>query len=394
MGKVTRKAKANAGFSLTPLQGQRFHIDPHDAKTFLKLLDPIAGAFCFSWYPEKGTSTPLNNQLTGLDATYRTAPFDEELAYLLGVLNGHQRAIYVCMNVLGARNTRTDDNVAKVRAIFADFDNGLPDRPFPIKPTCIVHTSNDQGTKKGRYQAFWRVEGVSLQEFNVIEARLVAEWGADPNSVNLSRIQRLPGYWHQKHGVPHLVRIVEENDVTYMRKQILKAFPPIAREARQQNGKENRLSTSTKLRLTPKCKDKRGRASRTFDEDVNVDALRSALAHLAATPHPSSKHAATYSDDYDTWVRFGLAIKRGLGDDGFALWDEWARMSNRYPGEAESRAKWDRSFDTDARSGDRAVTVGTIYHCAKRHGWCFTRHMVASSLAKAMQIFRTQRGQQ
>ncbi len=379
----------------SPGESRVFDVSTDEARRFLKLLDARALVFNFSWYREKGTNTAIQGRLAEVDATYRTAPFDDDFALLLGALNGHQRAIYVCMNVLGANNgsdARTDDNIAKVRAIFADFDDGLPDEPFPLKPTCLVHTSNDLETGAPRYQAFWCVEGVSLEEFDPIEARLVADWRADPNSVNLSRIQRLPGYWHQKHGMPHLVSIVEEQDVTYSRKQILKAFPPMRDGT---TARENRAAKLTDPAGPPSIKLKARNHSGISAPQVEVDvgALRSALAHLAATPHPSSKLSRTYSDNYETWMQFGLAIKRSLGDAGFAIWDEWARTCSRYPGIAESRAKWDHGFDIDARSGDDAITVGTIFHCAKRHGWSFTKYKVASSLSQTFNTYRAHGGQ-
>ena len=357
-----------------------------EAARFLRLLDARAMVFNFSWYPEKGTKTPLQGRLGELDATYRNARFDNDFAELLALLNGYQRAIYVCMNVLGAKNgsdTRTDDNVAKARAIFADFDEGLPAKPFPIKPTCLVHTSNDIGTGGARYQAFWRVKDLSLQEFDAIEARLVEDWGADPNSVNASRIQRLPGYWHQKHGVPHLVSIVEENDVTCTRDQIVKAFPPLLHlPAVKQKGSVAAVHAS-KRRPRNSCRDMTRGSSTASDDIVDVAALSAALAHLARTPHPNSKHSETYADDYDAWVLFGLAIKRALGDDGFEIWDEWARTSSRYPGAPESQAKWD-GFDIDARSGNKAITVGSIFFAAKRHGWSGVGYRINDKLARVL----------
>lgn len=361
----------------------KYWFDTGQASRFLQLLDPRALVFNFSWYSEKGTRTKLPKALAGGDATYRNAPYDKDFAYFLALFNGHQRAIYVCMNVLGAKNgseARTDENVARVRAIFADFDEGLPKKKFPIKPTCLVHTSNDAETGIARYQAFWRVSGVSLEEFDSIEARLVADWGADPNSVNLSRIQRLPGYWHQKHGVPHLVSIVDESDRTYSCDEIAKAFPPTIAEP-----KADRKSTTSKL--SERQGETRKQANRANGQasgrNVDVAALRSALAHLAHTKHPNAQHGETYADDYDAWVRFGLAIKRALGDDGFEVWDEWARTSKRHPGRSETQAKWD-SFDVNARSDDRAITLGSIFHAAQRHGWSRVKFSAQEKLARVL----------
>jgi putative DNA primase/helicase len=64
---------------------------------------------------------------------------------------------------------------------------------------------------------------------------------------------------------------------------------------------------------------------------------------------------------HDTWVKMGMALKAGLGDAGFALWDKWSARGRKYqPGEC--RKRWD-SFN---RSG---VTLGTLYHHAAAVGW-------------------------
>ena len=76
--------------------------------------------------------------------------------------------------------------------------------------------------------------------------------------------------------------------------------------------------------------------------------------------------AALYSispDDRDTWVQVGMAIKSELGDGGFDLWDSWSRQSDRYKA-ADARAVW-RSIKQ--RNG--GITIGTLYHTAKEHGW-------------------------
>ncbi len=77
-------------------------------------------------------------------------------------------------------------------------------------------------------------------------------------------------------------------------------------------------------------------------------------------------HAALYSispEDRETWVEVGMALKSELGEAGFALWDGWSRQSDRYKA-ADARAVW-RSIKQ--RNG--GITIGTLYHMAKEHGW-------------------------
>lgn len=87
------------------------------------------------------------------------------------------------------------------------------------------------------------------------------------------------------------------------------------------------------------------------DAQTGDDAeARSALSHVSA-------------DDYDCWFRVGLILKRCFGETGFALWDEWSRSSAKYPGEADSREKW------DGIEPDGSLGIGTLFHMAQQCGW-------------------------
>jgi hypothetical protein len=44
--------------------------------------------------------------------------------------------------------------------------------------------------------------------------------------------------------------------------------------------------------------------------------------------------------DYDDWLHIGAAVCDALGDDGFELWDEWSRGSDKYPGPEAMDHKW------------------------------------------------------
>ena len=67
------------------------------------------------------------------------------------------------------------------------------------------------------------------------------------------------------------------------------------------------------------------------------------------------------SDDRDTWLRVGSALKTEMGDAGFPLWDSWSRVSERYIA---------RDMNTQWRSlRPGRVRMATIYWLARRHGW-------------------------
>ena len=75
--------------------------------------------------------------------------------------------------------------------------------------------------------------------------------------------------------------------------------------------------------------------------------------------------AALYSipaDDRETWVQIGMAIKSELGEPGFHVWDRWSRQSESYKA-PDAKAVW-RSIKANG-----GITIRTLYHEAKAHGW-------------------------
>lgn len=72
------------------------------------------------------------------------------------------------------------------------------------------------------------------------------------------------------------------------------------------------------------------------------------------------------------WVKFGMAIKSGHGEDGWEIFHEWSMQSQaKYLGEADCRITWD-SFKTDG-----GINIATLYHAANLatggKGFCVTK---------------------
>jgi putative DNA primase/helicase len=87
---------------------------------------------------------------------------------------------------------------------------------------------------------------------------------------------------------------------------------------------------------------------------ANLETIRAALHQVPA-------------HDRDTWVRMGMAIKSELGEDGFDLWDEWSRQDESYR-ERDARSVW------KSISANGEVTISTLFHEAKRHGYKVDGH--------------------
>ncbi|HEX5310299.1 DUF927 domain-containing protein [Aquabacterium sp.] len=66
----------------------------------------------------------------------------------------------------------------------------------------------------------------------------------------------------------------------------------------------------------------------------------------------------------EEWARVGMAIKSEMGADGLSLFDNWSQGSERY-NKADTRDTWQ-----SIKAGGR-VSIGTLFHIAKGHGFKF-----------------------
>lgn len=85
--------------------------------------------------------------------------------------------------------------------------------------------------------------------------------------------------------------------------------------------------------------------------DVSHDDLQDMVRHVADV------------DDYETWVRVGMALHHASGGTALDVWDAWSQQSAKYKAEEMAR-KW-HSFGKSANP----VTLGTLVHYAEQGGW-------------------------
>lgn len=67
-------------------------------------------------------------------------------------------------------------------------------------------------------------------------------------------------------------------------------------------------------------------------------------------------------DDRQTWVRMAMAVRNGLGDDGFDIWNAWSQQAETYR-PADAKEVW-----RSAKTGP-GISLGTLYFEAKREGF-------------------------
>lgn len=85
-----------------------------------------------------------------------------------------------------------------------------------------------------------------------------------------------------------------------------------------------------------------------LDQPISIEDAGTALQYITA-------------DDYDLWIKIGMALKSEFGADGFSLWDKWSQTGDKYD-HREMKAKF-RSF----KPSD--ITIGTLIFHARQNGY-------------------------
>lgn len=73
------------------------------------------------------------------------------------------------------------------------------------------------------------------------------------------------------------------------------------------------------------------------------------------------------SDEYQTWIKVGMALKTEFGDAGWPLWEQWSKTSQKFDADVTEK-KW-ASFHANADGQKQIVTIGSIHKMACDAGW-------------------------
>ena len=82
------------------------------------------------------------------------------------------------------------------------------------------------------------------------------------------------------------------------------------------------------------------------------------------------------ADDYATWVDMAFAVRQGLGDAGFEIWDEWSRSAQNY-NERAARTTW-----RSARASG-GKTLASLFWLAQQHGFDVKASRVPGTITAA-----------
>jgi hypothetical protein len=286
---------------------ERLPPDRREAERFLRLLDPGAIHFTFQTFDDnkervKAGPGPFVRILHGTLAQHWN---------VLAHLNTKGAGIYITVNQTNMRG-RKAENIVRVRCLFVDLDGAPLPRSGPT-PHITVETS------PGHWHVYWRVDGVTLDEFTDKQRTLIALHGGDPVVCDLPRVMRLPGFFHCKRE-PQLVRIVSTSDAP---NYLADDFPTSHVEPRRPG-------------------------ELTADDGYIARAL-------AFVPNADV--------DWGEWRDLGLAIYAATNgsEAGFAMFDAWSKRSGKY--DARDTAQL---WDSLERSPPDRIGAGSIIYKAKQ----------------------------
>ena len=191
--------------------------DLHQARRFLRLLDPEAAEFTFQTFGEGRSKDAAELRCI------RHGSFDK-LAEELVALNNSGTGIFVTVNETDLKG-RKKENITRIRAIWQDDDAGFGGE-FPLKPSIVVETSP---RKFHRYWLFTAHPPMPIEMFDGFMARMIQTYGSDKGAADLTRVMRVPGFFHNKKE-PTLGRLTEATGTRYPFWVLAKAFQPISVE--------------------------------------------------------------------------------------------------------------------------------------------------------------------
>ena len=166
-----------------------------EAQAFLDDLEPD-GQFTFQSFDDRDDDTKPKRRWL-IEVLHGT------LAVLwdrLVDLNRRGAGIFVTINRTDLTG-RKKENIVAVRAVFVDLD-GSPLQPIlecALKPNMVIESS------PGRYHAYWLCRDFPLNEFERTQGALVKRFSGDSNCMDISRVMRMPGFFHRK-GEPVMTR--------------------------------------------------------------------------------------------------------------------------------------------------------------------------------------------
>jgi hypothetical protein len=149
--------------------------------------------------------------------TSREKAASPEFQAWLRYKNANGSDIYIGMNPLKPDAVRrTKEEIDAIRHVYIDLDHSGG------KALQAIHNSNAVPkasfvltSSPDKFQVVWKVEGVTLEEAEVLLHALAREFGGDPAATDATRVLRLPGFANKKYDTDFYVAARRHSGETY-----------------------------------------------------------------------------------------------------------------------------------------------------------------------------------
>jgi len=300
--------------------------DLNQALRFLNTLDPNAEVrSIFEGIPDGFTFQTFSDVRDKKDPAL-TRILHGNLSALskeLLALNKKRAGVFVSINETDMRGRKLA-NITRVRAIWVEDDGGQNTR-LPIEPHLVTETS------PGKFHHIILVDGVSPTEHERLQAILVLYFGSDPNAKDLSRVLRVPGFYHCK-GEPFRVSLIHESGAApFTAEELLVAFPP------------------AKYPITEKQRALPAPATPGYAENTESDyiPLTESDAVSGRLPDITLENAEQYlpkagEQSYAQWRDVGMILHHQFDGsyEALALFDKWSQNVREYQGFEDVSNAW------------------------------------------------------
>jgi uncharacterized protein (DUF927 family) len=257
-----------------------------------------------------------------------------DLAPQLERLNQAGNGIFFCVNQTDGKERKTE-NILKVRAVFADFDE--VGAGMPAIAACGLKPSLTTESSQGKMHAYWLVNDCTLPEFKSVQQAIAAKLSSDKVVHDLPRVMRVAGFIHQK-STPFQTRIVEINvNEAYTTAEIIAGLA---------------LNLSPAINLSSKTLHSTSYDSNLLN-NININRINSALAVFPLD----------FINERESWLRIGMSLHSHTSDLLQAFLN-WSKQSAKF-NEADAIYTWE-SLGTDK---DKNISIASLFYEAKKFGW-------------------------
>ena len=291
------------------------------ASKYLSILDQDEDEFTFQTFDDTKKKTPSLTRI--LHGSLN------ELWDVLVSLNNRGAGVYVTVNKTDLKG-RKKANIKAIRTIYFENDNQIPISTVPIKSSMLVSTSKGKGHMYYLLDKHESIKDDVDDKWQHIMEYLIS-LGSDPNAKDITRVLRVPGFFNQKEDCGNLVTLVKHNGIRYSWESLLQL-----KEYSEKKQKDLLAEIPDKRRM------------------------------LEAGKIYAALYCIDPDDDYDIWVKVGMAIhyESGGGKAGYKLFHTWSKRGKKYNAD-----DWPSKWDSFSQDSNNPVTKGTLFRIAKANGW-------------------------